>query len=131
VTIVVPGLMLAAESSLVAKTPKIIEFDTMVGNTQAFTGAQNPIRGINGRGLRWRVADATGELTTSGYLEVKVRGLVLAAGANAGSNPIASFRAVVSCLAGDASVQKSRPTRSQRRQGRRPQEAGTPTSKQT
>ena len=30
---------------------KIIEFDTMVGLPQAFTGTQNPIRGINGGGL--------------------------------------------------------------------------------
>ena len=41
---------------------------------------------------------AEGELSASGHLELSVEGLVLAAGANAGTNPIASFRAVVSCL---------------------------------
>lgn len=88
-----------------AKTPKILEFDTMVGTPPAFTGAQNPIRGINGGGLPWRVATAKGELTTSGHLELEVTGLVLDAGANAGSNPVAAFRGIVSCLGADASIQ--------------------------
>jgi hypothetical protein len=87
-----------------AKEPKILEFDTMVGVPQAFTSAQNPIRGINGGGLPWTLTSAKGELKASGRLEVKVQGLVLAAGANTGSNPIASFRAIVSCLASDGSV---------------------------
>jgi hypothetical protein len=87
-----------------AKEPKILEFDTMVGIPQAFTGTQNPIRGINGGGLPWTLTSAKGELKASGRLEVKVEGLVLAAGANAGSNPISSFRAIVSCLASDGSV---------------------------
>ena len=46
-----------------------------------------------------------GELSTSGQLEIRVDGLVLAAGANAGSNPIATFRGLVSCLAADGSIQ--------------------------
>jgi hypothetical protein len=84
-----------------AKEPKILEFDTMVGIPQAFTGTQNPIRGINGGGLPWTLTSAKGELKASGQLEVQVDGLVLAAGANAGSNPISSFRAIVSCLTMD------------------------------
>ncbi len=87
-----------------AKEPKILEFDTMVGIPQAFTGTQNPIRGINGGGLPWTLTSASGELKASGRLEVKVRGLVLAAGPNAGTNPIPSFRAIVSCLASDGSI---------------------------
>ncbi len=92
-------------SSVSAKEPKILEFDTMVGIPQAFTGTQNPIRGINGGGLPWTLTSASGELSASGRLEVKVKGLVLAAGTNAGSNPIASFRAIVSCLGSDGSAQ--------------------------
>ena len=88
-----------------AKEPKIMEFDRMVGNTPAFTGATNPIRGINGGGLPWMVGSASGELTVGGHLEIEVQGLVLAAGPNAGSNPIGSFRAIVSCLKGDGSPQ--------------------------
>ncbi len=100
------GVFLAGSvSTASAKEPKILEFDTMVGIPQALTGTQNPIRGINGGGLPWTLSSASGELKASGRLEIKVEGLVLAAGANAGSNPIASFRAIVSCLAGDGSIQ--------------------------
>jgi hypothetical protein len=105
ILVAIVAVILSMHAALVAKTPKILEFDTMVGVTQAFTGAQNPIRGINGGGLPWTIARGTGELTTSGELEVKVQGLVLAAGPSAGSNPVPSFRAIVSCLGGDASVQ--------------------------
>jgi hypothetical protein len=88
-----------------AKVPKILEFDTMVGVPQAFTGTQNPIRGINGGGLAWTIAAADGELKTNGRLELKVRGLVFAAGPNTGSNTVASFRAIVSCLKSDGTIQ--------------------------
>jgi hypothetical protein len=92
-------------ATVAAGEPKILAFDTMVGNTPAFTGATNPIRGINGGGLPWTVASASGELKAGGKLEIEVQGLVLAAGANAGSNPIAEFRAIVSCLGADGSAQ--------------------------
>jgi hypothetical protein len=92
-------------TAALAKTPKILEFDTMVGIPQAFTGTQNPIRGINGGGIPWTIRSGSGELSADGRLEIKVQGLVLAAGPNAGSNPIASFRAIVSCLTNDGGVQ--------------------------
>ena len=88
-----------------AKESKILEFDTMVGVPQALTGTQNPIRGINGGGLPWTIGSASGELKASGRLEITVQGLVFAAGPNTGSNTVASFRAIVSCLASDGSVQ--------------------------
>ncbi len=91
-------------SQVAAREPKILEFNTMVGIPQAFTGTQNPIRGINGGGLPWTIASGSGELQADGKLEISVTGLVLAAGANAGSNPIANFRAIVSCLTSDAGV---------------------------
>jgi len=87
-----------------AKQAKILEFDTMVGVSQAFTGAQNPIRGVNGGGLPWDIGAARGELTAGGHLEVDVRGLVFAAGPNIGKNTVASFRAIVSCLRDDGSL---------------------------
>jgi hypothetical protein len=49
------------------------------------------------------LASAHGELTTGGKLEIEVEGLVLAAGANTGSNPAAVFRGLVSCLGSDGS----------------------------
>jgi hypothetical protein len=92
-------------SPATAKVPKILEFDTMVGLPPAFTGTLNPIRGINGGGLPWTLTSAHGELKTSGQLEIDVQGLVFAAGPNTGKNTVANFRAVVSCLKSDGSVE--------------------------
>jgi hypothetical protein len=103
--ILLSAFFAGSASPATAKEPKILEFDTMVGIPQAFTGTQNPIRGINGGGIPWTLTSAKGELTTSGHLEIEVQGLVLAAGANAGRNPITSFRAIVSCLTSDGGFQ--------------------------
>lgn len=92
-------------SPATAKEPKILEFDTMVGLPQAFTGTQNPIRGINGGGLPWAISSAKGELKSSGKLEINVQGLVFAAGPNEGRNTVPNFRAIVSCLKSDGSVE--------------------------
>lgn len=80
----------------------ILEFATMAGVTGPFVGTANPIRGISGGGLPWVLSRAEGELKADGRLEVHVRGLVLAAGAAAGTNPVSSFLAVVSCMSIDA-----------------------------
>ena len=86
-----------------AREVAILQFSTMVGVPATLTGAQSqaPLRGINGGGLPWTLTSAKGSLTASGHLKVLVNGLVLAAGANTGSNPIASFRALVSCVQAD------------------------------
>ena len=96
-----------AVSPVSAKGPKVLKFDSMVGVPAGLTGAQSqvPLRGINGGGIPWAVADATGELRANGHLEITVQGLVLAAGANAGSNPVTSFRGMVSCVKSDGSFQ--------------------------
>lgn len=82
---------------------KVLEFDTMVGVSGPFVGSANPIRGVNGGGLPWQIAEGRGELGSDGRLEVEVRGLVLLDGPpvpaeRRGTNPISSFRAIVSCL---------------------------------
>ena len=86
--------------------PKILEFDTMVGVPAAFTGSGNAalIRGVPGGGIPWTLTSANGELSTSGKLEISVTGLVLATGMNAGINPVANFRGLVSCLTTSATV---------------------------
>jgi hypothetical protein len=84
------------------QSTKILEWQTMVGVPQALTGTQAPIRGINGGGIPWTLTAAKGELSTTGHLEIKVDGLVLASTL---SNPISTFRAIVSCLSADGSVQ--------------------------
>lgn len=90
-----------------AKGPKVLKFNSMVGVPSGLTGAQSAavLRGINGGGLPWVVGEASGELRANGHLEISVQGLVLAAGANTGSNPAATFRGLVSCVTSDGSVQ--------------------------
>ena len=97
----------AGSTPATARELKILEFDTMVGVPSGLTGTQSqaPLRGINGGGLPWMIGSASGELTPSGHLEIKVQGLVFAAGPNTGSNTVASFRALVSCVKSDGSFQ--------------------------
>lgn len=92
-------------SRVTAKESKILEFDTMAGLPQALTGAQNPIRGINGGGLPWAIGPTSGELKKDGKLEIKVQGLVFSAGPNTGRNTVPAFRAIVSCLKNDGSIE--------------------------
>jgi hypothetical protein len=94
--------------SVSAKTPKIMEFDTMAGVPRPFTGPANSIRGIPGGGLPWVLSYARGELSATGDLEISVRGLVIdpndpdaIAAGRGGTNPIPSFKAIVSCLSRD------------------------------
>jgi len=96
-----------AVSPVSAKGPKVLKFDTMVGVPAGLTGTQSqgPLRGINGGGIPWVVADASGELRANGHLEITVQGLVLAGGANTGSNPSAFFRGLVSCVTSTGSFQ--------------------------
>jgi hypothetical protein len=89
-----------------AGTANILRAKTMVGVPQAFTGSTNAslIRGIPGGGIPWTVGRSRVRLTVNGHLIVKVHGLVLASGDLAGTNPVGSFRAIVSCLTADATV---------------------------
>ncbi len=88
---------------------KVLDFDTMAGVTAPFTGAANPIRGVNGGGLPWELDRARGVLRANGDLDIDVRGLVLARRDpvpldRQGTNPAATFRAIVSCLTIEALV---------------------------
>jgi hypothetical protein len=81
----------------------VLEWKTMVGVPQGLVGAlsQAPLRGINGGGIPWTLDRGRGELKSDGRLEIEVRGLVLATGASAGTNPSATFRGLVSCVNAD------------------------------
>lgn len=92
-------------STASADQTEIVEFDVMVGIPQGLTGTQNPIRGINGGGLPWKLRSASGELRDTGELDIKIRGLVFADGPNLDANTVPAFRAIVSCLGADGSVQ--------------------------
>jgi hypothetical protein len=81
----------------------VLTFNTMAAVVGPFVGAANPIRGVNGGGLPWQVDMAHGVLGSDGRLLVQVQGLVLLDGPPVpenlqGTNPIPSFRAIVSCL---------------------------------
>lgn len=85
-----PTLGIAASSS----DETVLRFDTMVGVTGPFLGPSNPIRGVDGGGQPWKIADAEGRLRADGRLEIQVRGLVLV---STGANPASAFRGLVSC----------------------------------
>lgn len=94
----VPGMGKASSND-----QKIVEFDLMAPVVEPFTGSPNAIRGVPGGGLPWEINAANGELTNNGKLEIEVHGLVLARRAPVpanlqGTNPIPSFKAIVSCL---------------------------------
>jgi len=96
------GLFLLVAGSARSSEPAVLEFGTMVAVTGPFVGSANAIRGINGGGLPWMISEGRGQLKSDGNLEVQVRGLVLFNGPPVpgnlqGTNPIAAFRAVVSC----------------------------------
>ena len=93
----------SSASTASAKETRILAFDTMIGVPQQFTGSQATaiFRNIPAGGLPWTLSSAKGQLKASGELEIEVTGLVLAAGPNAFTNPIASFRAIVSCIGSD------------------------------
>src|SRR4029453_6163349 len=100
---VIVGLGLTVSPATASNGQKILTFHTMVAVSGPFVGSTNPIRGINGGGLPWQIDAGKGQLSTSGKLEVKVRGLVLLEAAPVpealqGTNPVANFQAVVSCL---------------------------------
>jgi len=90
-----------------AKESKILQFNTMVGVSRPYTGATNKIRDIPGGGVPWVIDSGYGELKPDGTLKLSVRGLVIdpnEPNANAGKNPIMTFRVIVSCLSKDATT---------------------------
>lgn len=89
--------VLLAPAALAAD--KVLEFDGMEGVIAPYTGAANPIRGLNGGGRPWIIRSGKGEVKSDGRVEVKVRGLVLTSTL---LNPAANFRVVVSCLSVNA-----------------------------
>lgn len=85
-----------------SEAPRVLEFDTIAAVRGPYVGTANPIRGVSGGGLPWQIERGEGELRTDGRLEVRVEGLVLRAAAPVppelrGTNPVANFRAIVSC----------------------------------
>jgi hypothetical protein len=94
--------VLAIGSPAGADPGTILKFTTMTPVTGPYVGAANPIRDVPGGGLPWMITAGTGSLKSDGHLLIHVRGLVLAGqppvpAALQGTNPVADFKAVVSC----------------------------------
>ena len=81
---------------------KVLDFKTMVGVVPPYVGSPTNAaltRGIQGAGAAWQIDETRGKLRSNGDLDVKVKGLVLT---STGQNPLASFKAIVSCLSIDS-----------------------------
>ena len=98
--------MTAGISFASGKDHTVYRADVMVGVSAPYTGATNPIRGINGGGAPWVIADADVRLRQSGRVDLEIEGLVIDPNfpnpAIAGKNPVANQKVIVSCLSKDA-----------------------------
>ncbi len=88
----------------------ILEFQAMATVQGALVGTRVPfLRNQAAGGLPWVISGAHGTLHANGKLELQVRGLVLAddpavPAARRLTNPIPTFRAVVSCVTRDGTA---------------------------
>jgi len=96
-------------STASADESKLLEFNTMIGVPRPYTGATNAIRGVAGGGLPWVIEFGKGKLSPEGRVDVLVKGLVFDPSDQAvidrgigGTNTVASFKVIVSCLSKDA-----------------------------
>jgi hypothetical protein len=102
VAVIIGALLAPSLISAANNEASVLKFDVMVGVTAPYTGTTNPVRGLNGGGLPWDIDEAHGKLGVDGEVKVSVEGLVLARRAPVptnlqGTNPITSFKAIVSC----------------------------------
>jgi hypothetical protein len=88
------GLGLAVKAKQPRPVQQLLEFNTMFPVSGPYVGTTNPIRSIGGGGVPWQIATGHGDLRSDGKIEVEVTGLVLV---STQSNPVSTFRAVVSC----------------------------------
>lgn len=70
-------------------------------------GAAGMFPGVQGGGVPWVLDKGDARLFADGRLQVAMKGLVFAAGANAGRNTIPTGRAIVSCNGGADIVMSS------------------------
>jgi hypothetical protein len=73
----------------------LTDFSTMSPVTGSAVGAVND-RGIKGGGVPWVISAGSGTVSHQGMVDVTVTGLVIPSVGN--KNPVASFKATVSCL---------------------------------
>ena len=89
------GIVGIASTAGSAEPVTTLKASTMVGVTGPYVGASGtPIRGVLGGGIPWNIDEGKVVLSADGFLEIKVEGLVLA---TTGTNPVTTFRGLVSC----------------------------------
>jgi hypothetical protein len=81
---------------------KVTDAKVLAAVSEPYTGATNAIRGVAGGGLPWELDSGSADLRANGRLHIEVEGLVLARRAPVpvavqGTNPVAQFKAIVSC----------------------------------
>ena len=85
----------AGATALADEDHVILQFDSMTAVTGAAVGTVND-RGLTGGGLPWVITSGSGMVTREGHVQVSVSGLVIPDRGN--TNPVANFKAIVSCV---------------------------------
>ncbi len=99
------GLLVAsAGSSTADEGGNLTDFSSMTPVTGSAVGVVND-RGIKGGGLPWVITSGTGTVSLQGKVDVTVAGLVIPSRGN--KNPVAFFKATVSCLGPEGVVNVS------------------------
>jgi hypothetical protein len=75
----------------------LVEFESMTGVSAAVAGTTND-RGIKAGGAPWVIRSGRGEVDRNGNVRIRVKGLVIPVAPFNGTNPVANFKATVSCL---------------------------------
>ncbi len=103
--VVLMTVVFIKRSDSAEKNAIVLEFKTMVGVDGPFLGNSNPMNGVPGGGRPWGLEEGSGKLQANGRLDIKVRSLIIPAseGSQFGLNPVAFFRAIVSCTSLDES----------------------------
>lgn len=99
------GLLAAsAAPSLADEGGNLTDFSSMTPVTGSAVGVVND-RGIKGGGLPWVITSGSGTVSLQGEVDVTVTGLVIPVLGN--RNPVALFKATVSCLGPEGVVNVS------------------------
>ncbi len=99
------GLLAAsAAPSMADEGGNLTDFSSMTPVTGSAVGVVND-RGIKGGGLPWVITSGTGTVSLQGKVDVTVTGLVIPVLGN--KNPVAFFKATVSCLGPEGVVNVS------------------------